>query len=301
MSAWLIGIFSALAAATCWAIATIWFKQLTQYFSFLSLNFYKGIITLCCVVVCLPFLNVTPEHWQTSAILLILLSGVIGIGIGDSALFAALQRLSERQTLLIAECVAPIFVIFGAMIWLDEYLTVSQWLAIIMIVVSVEFVLGLRASRKSKDKGIFIGFLFAIIAAICQAIGVLMIREVYLEQQLSPLLATGLRVLGGISFIILIIRFDFRKLKPIKPMSVSLYKRLFLASFVGTFLALLLVQVALMNAPAAIVQTLIAMSAIISTLIAIHQGDHVNKKVWIGLVLSWLGVVIMAFSSVTID
>ena len=43
-------------------------------------------------------------------------------GIGDTAFFAALNRMGERSTLLVAETLAPIFTALLAVVWISEIL-----------------------------------------------------------------------------------------------------------------------------------------------------------------------------------
>src|SRR4051812_41623551 len=55
-----------------------------------------------------------------------LLSGVIGMGLGDLGLYAALPLLGSRLTVLIAQCLAAPITAVGEWIWLGTRLTGAQ-------------------------------------------------------------------------------------------------------------------------------------------------------------------------------
>lgn len=106
-------------------------------------------------------------------------SGVIGIGIGDVALFQALPRLGSRLTLLLVQCLtAP----FGAAIewlWLRTPLSVAQIVCggIILAGIAVSLAPGRLAHMEKKQLGP--GILFGVLAALGGAIGAVLSRKAY--------------------------------------------------------------------------------------------------------------------------
>src|SRR5438874_13479568 len=95
-----------------------------------------------------------------------LLSGVMGIGVGDVALFQALPRLGPRLSLLLIQCLtAP----FGALIewlWLGTGLTARQIICGITILAGVGLAptpgQHLKLSRREVISGIFWSLLAAL-------------------------------------------------------------------------------------------------------------------------------------------
>ncbi|WP_448564616.1 DMT family transporter [Thalassotalea ganghwensis] len=292
-----LGMLSALLAAFFWAIATRWFKGLTEQFSFLGLNFAKGGITIIALVAISFLVEINYVEMTSQQLGIILISGIIGIGIGDTLLFAALKKLSEKHTLVIAESIAPIFVVIGGIWLLDEWLSWQQLIAIVMIIISVDWVLQLRRSTKQAKDSLVKGALLAIGAAFCQAVGILMVRDVYVDISVDPFVATFLRILGGLAFIICWSRGNVKSLMPHSALGLNGAIKLVVGSLIGTLGALVLVQIALINTPAAIVQTLIATSAIFASIIALIKGERTNTKVWVGIVVAWIGVMLMVTSA----
>ena len=296
----ILGMFCALLAALCWAIATRWFKGLTEQFSFLGLNFAKGVITLSALLLIGLVIEINFAELTALQMSFIVLSGVIGIGIGDTLLFAALKQLSEKRTLVIAESIAPVFVVIGGVVLLDEWLTWQQILAIVLIIFAVDWVLQLRSEHQQTKELLINGSLLAVGAALCQAIGIIMVRDVYTQVVIDPFYATFLRIMGGLIFILTWSRGRVRSLLPYQSLGFCWITKLIIGSFIGTLGALVLVQIALIDTPAAIVQTLIATSAIFASIIAMIKGERVNAKVWGGVMMAWFGVMLMVSSTTSL-
>ena len=108
-----------------------------------------------------------------------LLSGVIGMGLGDLALFAALPRLGARLTVLICQCVAVPIAMTAEWGWLGTHLSLAQigWATI--IVAGVAF--ALMPSKKSPPQVPVtkIGILLGLGAALGQGLGAVISRRAY--------------------------------------------------------------------------------------------------------------------------
>ena len=118
----MIGEFAALAAALCWAVSARLFQMLGKSFTPLALNFWKGMLSagllLAVSVVFLPPVEASGAVWGW-----LLLSGVIGIGLGDTFFFQALNKIGDAQSILIAETLAPVLTALLAMAWIGEWLS----------------------------------------------------------------------------------------------------------------------------------------------------------------------------------
>ncbi|MFO0039483.1 MAG: EamA family transporter, partial [Synechococcaceae cyanobacterium] len=87
---------AALVAALCWTVASLLWRRIPTSLSGAQLNLLKNLIALA---VQLPLLALVPWRGDGRSLLLLALSGVIGIAAGDSLYFAALRRLGTRRTL----------------------------------------------------------------------------------------------------------------------------------------------------------------------------------------------------------
>ncbi|WP_444997057.1 DMT family transporter [Aliikangiella sp. IMCC44359] len=285
-----IGEIAALATAFCWSIAVVFFRQLGSAFHPLTLNLWKGIISITGLAIIVVFIN--GQIPTQSNLLWLLLSGVIGIGIGDTAFFAALNQMGERSTLLIAETLAPIFTAILAILWISEWLNAYQWMAIAIILFGIDIVL---RSKKKKDPNTHFtwsGFSFAAIAALCQAAGAVIGRDVLLNTNVDSLTASLIRLCGGLIFIIPVMLFSKTNWLPNKPTQQT-WKHLFVATFIGTFIAMSLQMFSFAHAEAAIVQSLFASCIIFSLLIAWFQGHKISAHALIGSIIATVGISII--------
>lgn len=141
------GELAALGAAFCWALSSVLFRRAGQKVTPTLLNLYKGLIA---IVVFAAILLIWPgtRLWEAEfkTLLILLASGVIGIGVGDTAFFKALNQLGERKTVLIAETLAPPITAGLAFVWLAESLSAMALAGIAITVAGVAWVVVERAA-----------------------------------------------------------------------------------------------------------------------------------------------------------
>lgn len=132
-----------------------------------------------------------------------LMSGIIGIGVGDVALFQALPRLGARLTLLLTQCLtAP----FGAAIewfWLDTHLRPAQMACGLVILIGIGISLTPDKLVKIEKKHVVPGILFGAVAALGNAIGAVLSRKGYKviaehDGHLDGATAAFQRLIGGL-------------------------------------------------------------------------------------------------------
>ena len=106
-----------------------------------------------------------------------LLSGVIGMGLGDLGVYGALPLLGSRLTVLMTQCLAAPIAALGEWLWLGTRLTAAQvlWGGVILGGV----VLALMPSKASPPRVRVrpAGFLFGLLAAAGQGFGALVSRK----------------------------------------------------------------------------------------------------------------------------
>jgi len=105
------------------------------------------------------------------------LSGVIGMGLGDLGVYAALPRLGSRITVLMTQCLAAPLAAIGERLWLGTQLSLVQVLWGTLILAGV--VVAITPSRSSPPRVSIrpIGFLFGFVAACGQGFGALVSRK----------------------------------------------------------------------------------------------------------------------------
>ena len=286
------GELAAVAAAFIWAVASVIYTGVGRQVSPLMLNLLKGLIAIALLIVTLVFSgNLLPRVSPTSLNLL-LLSGAIGIGFGDTAYFAALNCIGPRRTLVI-ESLAPPLAAVLALMFLGEQLPLSGWLGIVLTVFGVTWVVLERTSdavtpEVQTTKGIGL----SLFAAIAQASGAVMSRAALENTDIDPLWSTLVRLVAGV--LVLLIWLGFQRTSPRSLTALRSPKLLLIitgTAFASTYLGIWLQQISLKYAPAGIAQALSATSPLFVIPIAIAAtGEKVSTRAIVGVLVALSGI-----------
>lgn len=293
----LSGELAALITALCWAVGARLYRKVGSVFTPLAMTFWKGVLA---IISLWGLVLLTGQSGQLSTLsqqglLLLLLSGAIGIGIGDTCFFQALKRLGDSQTMIVAETLAPLFTALLALAFIQEWLSWQQWLGMALTIGAVDAII--QCQKKSTADFSLTGYSFAAIAALCQALGAVISRDVLTSTQVSAELASTVRLVGGVGLILPLVLLRPRNLFPAS--TGSLWALLILATLIGTVAALYLQMLAFSQTKAAVVQTLFALSIVMSLGIAAVEGVKISAKVKLATLVSLLGVGLLvgAFNS----
>lgn len=232
-----------------------------------------------------------------------MLSGVLGMGIGDLGVYAALPLLGSRLTVLMTQCLAAPIAALGEWLWLGTRLTAAQvaWGALILAGVAV----AIMPSRASPPRVAVrpVGFVFGVVAALGQGLGALVSRKGVLvasaagETVATPifgLTAAYHRILAGLVFALLwfaVLRQLGRLPVPETPPTRRHGARWILASgFTGPILGVSCYQWALATTPTNIVLPIAATAPLLAIPIAFWlEGDRPPRRAILGGVLAVAG------------
>ncbi len=105
------------------------------------------------------------------------LSGIIGLGLGDLGVYAALPLLGSRLTVLMTQCLAAPIAALGEWLWLGTRLTTAQilWGTVILGGVMLAFMPSRSSPPRVRVRPA--GFLFGLLAAAGQGLGALVSRK----------------------------------------------------------------------------------------------------------------------------
>lgn len=292
------GELAALGAAFLWAVSTVVYGRLGRSYPPIELNLLKGAIAIVLIVLTLLLIGEQLPALNFTAIGLLLLSGVIGIALGDTAYFEALNCLGARRALLM-ETLAPPIVAILALIFLQETLTVGAWFGILLTVLGVAWVVTERVpSSLAAPLQLPRGINFGILAAFAQASGAVLSRAALAESGISPIWATLFRLGAGVLVLLPLTGFLRRRSSfqsKYSPSASSLGAIIF-AAFLGTYLAIWLQQTALKFTAAGIAQTLTITSPLFVLPIVVWIGEKVSFRAILGVLVSISGIALL-FSS----
>ncbi len=291
---YLVGLLAAIGASLTWSFSsTLWRKQ-TILVGSTQLNLLKNILA---TIFFLPIFLSLPWLIELRPICLLLISGAVGIGFGDTFYFRALNLLGTRRTLTI-EAISPVLAFFFSSTLMNESLPSRSWLGSLLVVISVSIVSQQAPpvssfKQKLKNSDQVKGFLYALASSFCGVVGALISRFVLLEGNLLPLQTSAIRLLGGImiSFPVFICFFN-RSLAGVKFSRIK-FPLILVATLLGTNLGLILQQVVFQKLPLSVGVTLLSTSPLISIFFSKSEGDKPGKNGVLASILSLLGISIV--------
>jgi drug/metabolite transporter (DMT)-like permease len=286
-------------------MSSIYFTTASRRIGWLGVNAYRTLIAIGFIAVThliilgtlIPSVNGSQWFWMG-------LSGIVGLSIGDSGLFAAYATLGPRRSLLLM-ALSPIFAAVAAYAMLGE--TIGS-LAVVGIGVTLAGVIMviLESEERSGETRISLrqrttGVIFGLVAAAGQGVGLALSKkgiEVNPMAILNPLSATLMRLLFGALFIWIIVLLSGRVRTIFSAArDVSAVKNTVVASFLGPYLGITLSMVAVTFTETGIAQTLLSlMPVMIIPVIWILYKQHTSWRGILGAVIAIVGVAIIFLS-----
>ena len=235
-------------------------------------------------------------------------SGVIGIGVGDVALFQALPRLGSRATVLLIQCLSTPFAALIEWLWLGTKLTGVQILCGGIILGGVSLALAPSGHLKLTRRQIVVGTSFGILGALCNAFGAVCTRKGYaiaaeVHQSIDGGTAAFQRLIGGLFVAGIWLLIVKQRAKPVVRFSSlrAKWKAAFpwvLANgFAGQTLGTTFYQLALRSAPTGIVMPIIATTPLVVIPFAHFMEDEpVTRSAVLGGSIAVIGVIGLVLS-----
>jgi drug/metabolite transporter (DMT)-like permease len=230
--------FFAAAAAIVFSTASFVFTEYSRKISSLWMSFFKALV-------CFVLFSITTflfSEWvdvPRQVVASLMLSGAIGLGVGDLFLLKAYARIGPGRTLMLFGF-QPLFIGVASWYFFNQELNNTRLVAIVFFVVC----LFLFSFEKFKENGRWevYGLLAALTGVLCDDAGVLLSRWSFeAVKELQPLQANFIRCAGALVFYIVAnpflktrLIFHFSKLKTIDR------TRVIVASAGGTFISLLM-------------------------------------------------------------
>ncbi|MBD2328750.1 DMT family transporter [Alkalinema sp. FACHB-956] len=285
------GELAALGSALIWSIAAIVYTTLGQQFSPLILNFTKGWLALGMLILTLLPQLILGHTLPPQAMTLLIFSGAMGIGLGDTAYFAALNCIGPRRSLLITS-LSPGLTALLSWQFLQEALSLAAWLGIALTLGGVVWVT-LERSQPEETRNLRYrrGVIMAILAAVGQAIGAVLSRAALLNSSVDPLWSTLLRLGGGtiVLFGWILIQRQAREItKPLHPRRI--FATIAITAFFSTYIGIWLQQVAFKHTAAGIAQALNSTSPLFILPFALFLGDRLSLRAILGALTACGGV-----------
>lgn len=294
----ILGESACLTAALLWAVAVVLFRAPIAAWGPRAANLVKCLFGTALLLLTLPFFGGFAAFSAASLrdLGLIALSGIIGLTIGDTLLFAAIGRLGAHRTLVLGTS-APVFAGLLAAVG-GERLSAGQFAGAAVVLGGVVMVVGSGEKQGGGRKRIAIGGIaFALFAAFGQGAGVVLAKEGL--DTLGAMPATLLRLASGTAGLLAAaaLRGGFDRLWKTFHDGRTM-RRMLPAAFFGTYLALLLMMTGVALAPATIAAVLLATSPIFSLVVeAAVDRKRPTALAVLGTIIAVVGVAVLVSRS----
>lgn len=296
------GEIAALTTAVLWSFTSIFFTSASRRIGSYHLNKFR--IPFAAVFLAAMLLitsgRLLPGGVSGQSYMYLIISGIIGLSIGDLCLFSAFVTIGTRLTLLVFS-VSPIITAIIAWFMIGETLGIYPIIGITLTISGIAWVTAERQPTNNgsvkSDRRMGFGILMAVCGAAGQAVG-LVLAKAGMGNTLEPLPATFIRMISATAAIWLIglIRRDnmqtIKKAKDHRAMLLALGGSI-CGPFLGVWLSLVAVKYTATGIAAAIMATV---PVLVIPLVIIVYKEKVSTRAILGAVITTAGVALLFLS-----
>ena len=276
----------ALLSAFCWALASLISADISRSLGGIGFNRIR-LIMVSIMLISYASIDNTWSSIEAEFLITIFISGFIGIFLGDTLLFLALQRIGPRRNNILFALAAPFTIILNILI-LNEKMSLVEFIGCIFVFLGVIIAIAYGTKKNIEHRwekiegSIKIGIIFGVLAALGQAVGIIMMKPI-LNAGADPIASAAIRT--TISAILLSFTY-FSKHRMIidkSKYSLNIIYKTIVSGFLGMALGMSLLLIALQKGDAGIVATLSSTSPImILFLIWIITKKIPTLGAWLG-------------------
>ena len=283
----MIGFFAAISAVFFWTFACSIWRRESETLLPRQINIYKNILASILFLPVLLTISWTSDLWS---ILVLMISGIVGIAIGDNLYINSLKIIGTRKTLSF-ESLTPIIATIVGTFFINEVYPHKVWIGSFIVSFSLWIIVRQNTYKKDDSKEIkILGVFYAIGSVLCAVVAASISRLILISTTLTPLQTTEIRLLSASIFLFLIFKKDFFDLFHNRPITQKSHSNLVFSTFLGTNLGILFQQIVFKSLPIGIGWTVLSLSPIFSLFISKKEGDEINKLTIMYSILSFIGV-----------
>ncbi len=301
-------MFAAILTVFLYSLSGISNQRVAMRFGAMFGNFLR--LTLSTLVLGLIVLIWFPDSIAQPTFSWYFLSGVIGFGLGDIALFIALERIGSRLAVLLTLCLAPLFAIVFEWVWLGTTISWPVFGATAAILTGVGLALkpGAGTQRGERRGNPKVGIVAGIISGLGQGSGAVISRRAEEVEQLINVDVNGIsaafqRVLAGLVVAAIVTGvlhlMHYRKIRKshfgfdtLSSSRKSLIFWVLASATFGPIIGVSCFQWALESASSGIVLAIVAMTPIVMIpLAAVTERDRPTRLAVLGAAIAVVGVI----------
>jgi drug/metabolite transporter (DMT)-like permease len=285
----------ALLTAVIWALAVILFKKSGETYHPLGLNIFK---TLLAGALFLPTMWLLGERLirpvPLQEYLLLMLSGALGIGFGDTFFFKSLNRMGAGLSAIVV-CLYSPFIIGLSMACLGERLSPLQGIGALIILSAVLLTSRFHRTENIARGDLLWGILWGVLSTAATAIGIVMIKPLLNR---SPLLwVLQIRLFGGLAGLFMIAALFPAGRRSLATLSGKRGRGYMIGgAFVGTYVAMFIWLAGMKFTQASVAAALNQTSTIfVFIFAALLLHEPITARRTTAIILAFSGAVLMFF------
>lgn len=288
----MIAEFAALGAALCWALGSLFAASATRQLGAIAFTRLRMVMVFAMLLMALAVSgssSVAPSDWG-----LLVLSGIVGIFIGDTALFLTMSRLGPRRTGILFSSNAPMTVFLAWWI-LGEQMTLTAigGCALVAAGVFVAIIFGKRREQlhvwENIQGSLWTGVGIGLLAALGQSLGSLMVAPA-LAKGIDPVTVATIRIGSALVAFYLARGLFPRQTRCQHAITPVLAMRLFASGFLGMAVGMTLLLYAFANGSIGLSAALSSTTPVIMIpIIWIVSRERPAMGAWLGAALAVTG------------
>lgn len=290
---------AALGAAFCWAVGGLVAAEPSRRLG--GPRFTR--LRMLMVAVVLGVLATATGQWGSiprDQIWLLGGSAIIGLAIGDAALFTGFARFGPRRTSIVFTTNAPMAAILGALLF-DEPWTGRGVMGTVAIVTGVilAVVFGTRSTQTHRWETIVgrpaVAFSWALLGAMCQAVGAIMVKPIFEDGADTFAVAAG-RVLIAVPVLWVLARPLDSAARPAERegLTPAMWGRLFVSGMFGMVIGMTLLLHAISSGDVGVATVLSSTTPVMMLpLLWITTRERPAAGAWAGAVLAVIGTALL--------
>lgn len=287
----------ALAAALLWAIASLLSVTPAQHLGSFAYSRWR----MGCTAVMLSSMALFTGGWSSvmaEHITPMMFSGLIGIFIGDTALFACLNRMGPRQAGLLFSCHAVFSAILGYFLF-SESMTSMELLGSLLVFSGV--VLAIFFGRRGQSQNAletvkgaaWIGIALGLLAALCQALGGIIAKPV-MQTDIDPVAASAIRMISAFVAHCLLRATGAKIARATQKMNGRIFTITAINGFLAMAVGMTLILYALRDGNVGMVALLSSTTPImLLPILWIYTKQRPNRYAWLGAFVAVAGTAIL--------
>nr|WP_255724902.1 DMT family transporter [Photobacterium sp. OFAV2-7] len=281
----------ALGAALLWALSSLISVAPARHLGAFAYSRWR----MASVTLMLSVMAVVNGGWdsmQWSYAGIMILSGLVGIFVGDTALFSCFNRIGPRRGGLLFSCHAVFSALLG--IWLfNEALLGWKLVGGLLVFLGVVSAIFFGQQKSHAWEGVqgklWIAIVLGLVAALCQSLGAVIAKPV-MQTNIDPIAASAVRMASAFGAHLLLRVSGAALFRPVRPITLPILTMVAANGFLAMAVGMTLILYALRYGDVGMVALLSSTTPImVLPLLWLHTGSIPNKSAWVGAFLAVIG------------